>query len=101
MRDNHPFGKTALLFKTAQELDFVETVDHYTHKRSTPGLSVGQCLLMTILARAHEPWSKAATGRWFSRECYLKFLWDIPHRLTSKNILTNLHHLAVPDIEAG
>ncbi len=96
---SYPFGKTALLLKTARELDFVETVDHYSHKRSTPGLSVGQYLLMTILARAHEPWSKAATGRWFSRECYLKFLWDVPHRLTSKNILTNLHHLGDPQVQ--
>ena len=96
---SYPFGKTALLLKTAQKLDFVETVDHYAHKRSTPGLSVGQYLLLTILARAHQPWSKAATGRWFSRDCYLKFLWDVPHRLTSRNILANLRHLADPQVQ--
>jgi hypothetical protein len=60
-----PFGPMAALLRTAKDLRFVEAVDHYAHKRSTPGFSVGQYLLLCILARALEPWSKAATGRWF------------------------------------
>ena len=91
---SYPFGVIASLLTTARDLGFVETVDHYAHKRTTPGFSVGQYLLLSILARSLEPWSKAATGRWFYRKSFLKFVWDAPHELNSENILSNLRHLA-------
>ena len=90
----YPFGVISSLLTTAKDLGFVETVDHYAHKRTTPGFSVGQYLLLSILARSLEPWSKAATGRWFYRKSFLKFVWDAPHELNSENILSNLRHLA-------
>lgn len=90
----YPFGTVAALLRTAKELKFVETIDHYAPKRSTPGFTVGQYALLTILARALEPWSKAATGRWFYRKSFLRFVWDAPHRLNSQNLLSNLDHLA-------
>ena len=89
-----PFGAIAALLRTAKDLRLVETIDHYAHKRSTPGFSVGQYLLLAILARSLEPWSKAATGRWFYRKSFLRFVWDAPHELNSQNILANLRHLA-------
>jgi transposase len=89
-----PFGPMAALLRTAKDLRFVEAVDHYAHKRSTPGFSVGQYLLLCILARALEPWSKAATGRWFYRKSFLRFVWDAPHEVNSQNILSNLRQLS-------
>ena len=89
-----PFGPLAALWREAEQLDLVATIDHYARKRPTPGLSVGQYLLLTILARSLEPWSKAATGRWFDRDCFLRFLWKVPHRVDSHNILANLRHLS-------
>jgi transposase len=89
-----PFGPIAALLRTARDLRFVETIDHYAPKRATPGFSVGQYALLTILARAVEPWSKAATGRWFYRKSFLRFVWDAPHQLNSQNILSNLDRLA-------
>ncbi len=91
---SYPFGKAAALLRTATELNFVETVDHYCRKRSSGGLTVGQHLLLAILARAHEPWSKAATGRWFDRECFLKFRWSPSHPVNAYNLLGNLRRLA-------
>lgn len=85
----HPFGPIAALLRMAKNLRFVETVDHYAQKR-TSGFSVGQYLLLCILARALEPWSKAATGRWFYRKSFLRFDWDAPHEVNSENILSNL-----------
>lgn len=82
------------MLRTARDLHFVETIDHYAPKRTTPGFSVGQYALLTILARAVEPWSKAATGRWFYRKSFLRFVWDAPHQLNSQNILSNLDRLA-------
>jgi transposase len=90
----YPFGTVAALLRTAKELQFVERIDRYAPKRSTPGFTVGQYALLTILARALEPWSKAATGRWFYRKSFLRFLWDAPHRLNSQNLLANLDRLA-------
>jgi transposase len=89
-----PFGPIAALLRTARDLRFVETIDHYAPKRTTPGFSVGAVSLITIPARAVEPWSKAATGRWFYRKSFLRFVWDAPHQLNSQNILSNLDHLA-------
>ena len=89
-----PFGPIAALLRTARDLHFVETIDHYAPKRTTPGFSVGQYALLTILARVVEPWSKAATGRWFYRKSFLRFVWDAPHQLNSQNILSNLDRLA-------
>ena len=94
-----PFGPIAALLRTARDLRFVETIDHYAPKRSTPGFSVGQYALLTILARAVEPWSKAATGRWFYRKSFLRFVWDAPHQLNSQNILSNLDHLAETPVQ--
>ena len=96
---SYPFGRAALLVRTARQLDLVATIDHYAHKRSTPGLTIGQYLLLTILARAYEPWSKAATGRWFERDCYLRFLWTVSHRVASDTILANLRRLADPAVQ--
>ena len=89
----YPFGPIAALLRMAKNLRFVETVDHYAPKR-TQGFSVGQYLLLCILARDLEPWSKAATGRWFYRKSFLRFLWDAPHEINSENILSNLRELA-------
>ena len=89
----YPFGPIAPLLRMAKNLRFVETVDHYAPKR-TSGFSVGQYLLLCILARALEPWSKAATGRWFYRKSFLRFVWDAPHQINSENILANLRELA-------
>ena len=89
----YPFGPIAALLRMAKNLRFVETVDHYAPKRAS-GFSVGQYLLLCILARALEPWSKAATGRWFYRKSFLRFVWDAPHQINSENILSNLRQLA-------
>ena len=88
-----PFGSIAALLRTAKDLRFVETVDHYAPKR-TQGFSVGQYLLLCIVARILEPWSKAATGRWFYRKSFLRFVWDAPHEVNSQNILANLRELS-------
>ena len=88
-----PFGPIAALLRTAKDLRFVETVDHYAPKRSQ-GFSVGQYLLLCIVARILEPWSKAATGRWFYRKSFLRFVWDAPHAVNSQNILANLRALS-------
>ena len=88
-----PFGVPACLLRMAKNLRFVETVDHYAPKR-TQGFSVGQYLLLCILARSLEPWSKAATGRWFYRKSFLRFVWDAPHEVNSDTILSNLRQLA-------
>lgn len=89
-----PFGQIAALLSTARRIGFVETVDRHAFKPTTPGFSVGQYLLHCILARSLEPWSKAATGRWFYRKSFLKFAWEAPHEINSQNILSNLRELA-------
>ena len=94
-----PFGRAALLLRVAQDLDLLTLVDRNARKRPYPGLSVGQYLLLTLLARAYEPWSKAATGRWFDRESFLRFLWKTPHRVHGGSILANLRRLAEPGVQ--
>ena len=91
---SYPFGRAAALLSVANELELQQVVDHYGGKRKEPGFTIGQYLLLSILARAYEPWSKAATGRWFYRDSFLRFLWKAPHKVNSANILANLRHLA-------
>jgi transposase len=91
---SYPFGRAAALLSVARDLDLQRLVDHYGGKRKEPGFTIGQYLLLSILARAYEPWSKAATGRWFYRDSFLRFLWKAPHKVNSANILSNLRHLA-------
>lgn len=69
-------------------------MDHHGGKRKEPGLSLDQYLLLSILARAYEPWNKAATCRWFYRDSFLRFLRKAPDKVNSSNILSNFRHLA-------
>jgi hypothetical protein len=65
----------------------------------TAGPTVGQYLLLTLLLRAYEPWSRAATGRWFGRDCFLRLVWSAPHRVSSAPIPANLRHLAAAALQ--
>ena len=97
---SYPFGRVATLCTVADSIDLIGTIDQSARPSSRSGLSVGQYAMVTILGRAHAPWSKAATGRWWDRECFLRFVWNVPSRVNSYNLLHNLRRLADPGVQA-
>ena len=65
------FGLTEALWREAERIDVVETVDELCPKRQQ-GLSVGQYLAVAAANRAAEPVSKRAMWDWFSATALLR-----------------------------
>ncbi len=73
------FGASAALWKIAEELDVVGTIDRHLPKRQQ-GLSCGQYLLLAALNRGVAPRSKAALADWY-RTSVLTRLLPVSQRL--------------------
>lgn len=73
------FGASAALWKMAEELDVVGTIDRHLPKRQQ-GLSCGQYLLLAALNRCVAPRSKASLYDWY-RTSVLARLLPVSQRL--------------------
>lgn len=87
------FGLTAAIMAVTEELDFVNIVNKATDKREIEGLTVGEYLLLMIMARCHGPYSKQGTGELFFERSFLSLTWDVPHRLNSQNFINHMAYI--------
>lgn len=86
------YGRTAALMKIAEELNFIEIVNHHTIKKKMDGLSVGEYLLLLILGRANGPVSKNKTSEWF-KDSFLDIIWSFPHKLNTNNFTNHMDYI--------
>ncbi len=86
------YGRTAALMKIAEELNFIEIVNHHTSKKNRVGLSVGEYLLLLILGRANGPVSKNKTSEWF-KNSFLDIIWSFPHQLNTNNFTNHMDYI--------
>jgi len=77
------FGDVYALYKMAQRLRVIETVDHILTKRDQ-GLSVGEAMLLCAINRAVQPKSKRQIGDWFNKTILRRLIPAKNHHLTSQ-----------------
>jgi len=86
------YGKTAALLSISDELNFIETVNKHTNKKTIEGLSVGEYLLLNIIGRCDGALSENAMQKWFDKSS-LNILWKFPHKLTCQNFLNHYKYI--------
>jgi transposase len=69
-------GAVAALYRIAQRLELVETIDRHVPKRDQ-GPSVGQYLLLASINRALAPRSKRQIGAWYANTSLARW-WGFP-----------------------
>ena len=86
------YGKTAALLAVSDELNFVETVNKHTNKKTIEGLTVGEYLLLNIIGRCDGALSENALQKWFKKST-LSTLWKFPHQLSCQNFLNHYKYV--------
>ena len=94
------FGKAAALHTVAKELGFFEAVDLAVGQEATTHLTTAQVMFAVIAGRAHGPYSKSGTGRWYGHT-FLNPMWAGAEGLGCQTFLDHMDRLtpqAVDDI---
>jgi transposase len=99
------FGASTACLKIAQELDLVGIIDRIVPKakRSKPGPSVGEYILIAAINRCVAPRSKAKIGEWYDQTVLPRLLGVQSSQLTSQlywDHMTRIDEQAVARIAA-
>lgn len=86
------FGKAAALHTIAMELGFFEAVDLAIGQEPTGHLTTAQMMFTVIAGRAHGPYSKSGTGRWYEHT-FLNPMWAHADGLGCQTFLDHMDRL--------
>lgn len=86
------FGLAASILSVSEELGFINIVNQFTEKKQIDGLSVGEYLLLMIMARCYGPYSKRSTSLFFEHS-FLNLVWKVPHKLNSQNFINHMGYI--------
>jgi transposase len=86
------FGRSAAIQRVNEDLGFVEAVDRIVEKKKVGGLTVGQYLLIQIMGRAEEKYSRQAISEWFPSNP-LKIWFYRRYKSNAQNFLNQLDYV--------
>lgn len=86
------FGAIAALWNLAEELEFVDTIDHCVGKRQQ-GISCGQYILLAALNRCVAASSKASLYKWYCKTVLHRLLPTSKRSLASQRFWDHMEYL--------
>lgn len=95
---SYDFGRVAALLHASEELGLVDAINRAIPKKDVRGLSIGEYILLLIIARANNVLSRRGVESWFKRSL-LQFLWKLEYSLQSQNLLNQMRKLDKQSIE--
>lgn len=89
---SYSFGKPAALFKAAEEVGLIESLNKHIGRKNIKGFTPAEYLLLTIIGRAEHSLSRNVLDEYF-RGSLLQFIMKPKHKLSSQNFLNYMEKL--------